>query len=159
MRELFSILLKAPDGMRASDALQALAARVTLTPYEAASYESGGRRFEKIVRFATVDCVKAGWLVKDKGIWTVTEEGQRAYIELPDPEAFYRRACKLYAEWKTAQPDADVRPAAPTGTGEEVSETTAKAVSVTYGGGGTGVGGDLIVPAGDEPVRLPGSRG
>jgi restriction system protein len=109
-----------------------LAARVTLTPYEAASYESGGRRFEKIVRFATVDCVKAGWLLKDKGIWSITEEGQKAYAELPDPEAFYRRACKLYAEWKAAQPDADVGPTAPAGTSDEASETIAKAVSVTY---------------------------
>jgi restriction system protein len=132
LRELFSILLKAPDGLRASDALQSLAARVTLTPYEAASYESGGRRFEKIVRFATVDCVKAGWLVKDKGIWSITEEGQTAYKELPDPEAFYRRACKLYAEWKAAQPDADVGPAVTAGPGIEAAETIAKAVSVTY---------------------------
>ena len=64
LRELFNILMAEPDGVQASAALQALAARITLTPYEADSFESGGRRFEKIVRFATVDCVKAGWLVK-----------------------------------------------------------------------------------------------
>jgi restriction system protein len=87
LRELFNILIAEPDGVQASAALQALAGRVTLTPYEADSYDSGGRRFEKIVRFATVDCVKAGWLVKDKGIWSITEEGRKAYIELPDPEA------------------------------------------------------------------------
>jgi hypothetical protein len=51
-------------------ALQTLSERVTLSPYEADTYESGGRRFDKIVRFATVDCVKAGWLEKNKGIWT-----------------------------------------------------------------------------------------
>nr|WP_289812093.1 hypothetical protein [Xanthomonas arboricola] len=38
-----------------------------LTEYEAGDYETGGRRFEKIVRFSTVAPVKAGWLVKDKG--------------------------------------------------------------------------------------------
>ena len=68
LRELFSILMAAPEGMRASEALQELASRFTLTPFEASNYESGSRRFEKIVRFATVDCVKAGWLVKDKGV-------------------------------------------------------------------------------------------
>ncbi len=88
LRELFSILMAAPEGLRASEALQQLACRFTLTPFEAANYESGSRRFEKIVRFATVDCVKAGWLVKDKGIWTITEAGQAAHAELPDPEAF-----------------------------------------------------------------------
>lgn len=132
LRELFSILIAEPSGLQASAALQALASRVTLTPYEADSYESGGRRFEKIVRFATVDCVKAGWLVKDKGIWTITEEGRKAHLELPDPEAFYRQACKLYAEWRAAQPDAEPVAAIGTSAGAEEPDTTAKSVSVTY---------------------------
>ena len=66
LRVLFGLLRTAPDGLQASAALRQLAARVQLTPYEAGDYESGGRRFEKIVRFATVDCVKAGWLSKHK---------------------------------------------------------------------------------------------
>jgi len=132
LRELFSILMVAPDGLQASAALQTLAGRVTLTPYEADSYNSGGRRFERIVRFATVDCVKAGWLLKDKGIWSVTEEGRNAYMELPDPEAFYRRACKLYAEWRAAQPDAEVGATAGAAAAVGELDTTAKAVSVTY---------------------------
>lgn len=37
LRELFNILMAAPEGLRASDALKALADRVTLTPYEADS--------------------------------------------------------------------------------------------------------------------------
>lgn len=41
LRELFDILMAAPEGLRASDALKALAGRVTLTPYEADSYDSG----------------------------------------------------------------------------------------------------------------------
>lgn len=134
LRELFKILMATTDGMRASEALQILASRFTLTPYEADNYESGSRRFEKIVRFATVDCVKAGWLVKDKGIWSITDEGRAAHAELTDPEAFYKRACKLYAEWKAAQPDAET--SAMTGVSvansiEDV-ENTAKAVSVTF---------------------------
>lgn len=100
-----------------------------MTPYEADSYESGGRRFEKIVRFATVDCVKAGRLIKDKGIWSVTDEGRDAYEMLPDGEAFYRRACKLYAEWEAAQSNVEV---SATVTGSEQHEATDKAVSVTY---------------------------
>ncbi|MGM9482051.1 restriction endonuclease [Roseateles sp. NT4] len=134
LRELFSILMAVPEGMRASDALQLLSSRFTLSPYEADNYESGSRRFEKIVRFATVDCVKAGWLVKDKGIWSITDEGRAAYAELSDPEAFYKRACKLYAEWKAAQPDAEVSvaaAAASTTVADDV-DSTAKSVSVTF---------------------------
>jgi restriction system protein len=72
LRKLFEILMSASSGMQAKDALHALTQRVQLTPYEAGEYTEG-RRFERIVRFATVDCVKAGWLVKHKGQWTVTE--------------------------------------------------------------------------------------
>lgn len=135
LRELFKILMAATDGMRGSEALQLLAGRFTLTPYEADNYESGSRRFEKIVRFATVDCVKAGWLVKDKGIWSITDEGRAAHAALTDPEAFYKRACKLYSEWKAAQPDAE---SSSTAAGNSAPilvddvETTAKAVSVTF---------------------------
>lgn len=137
LQELFTILLASPTGLPARDALHQLAAKVTLTPYEAGDFESGGRRFEKIVRFATVDCVKAGWLIKEKGTWSVTDAGQQALGDYPEPEAFYRRAVKLYAEWKASQPNADpsdsvtnvLMPA------DEIStslDTSAKAVSVTF---------------------------
>ncbi len=133
LRELFSILMAAPEGLRASDALQALTGRFTLTPYEADHYESGARRFEKIVRFATVDCVKAGWLVKDKGIWTVTEVGRKAHVSMGDPEVFYRRACKLYAEWRAAQPDAESTNVAVSTMADPLDQdNTAKAVSITF---------------------------
>jgi restriction system protein len=133
LRELFNILMPTPNGLRASEALQKLSERVTLTPYEADSYESGGRRFDKIVRFATVDCVKAGWLVKDKGIWSITDEGRKVHSELMDPEAFYRQAVKLYKAWRTAQPDAEPLPAADARDAEPLdTDNAAKGVSITF---------------------------
>lgn len=133
LRELFNILTLTPDGVRASEALQALSERVKLTPYEADSYESGGRRFDKIVRFATVDCVKAGWLVKDKGIWSITDDGRKAHAELADPEAFYRQAVKLYNAWRSAQPDAEPLPVVGAGDGDPLdTDNVVKAVSITY---------------------------
>lgn len=137
LRELFAILLATPAGLPAREALQQLAARVTLSPYEADNYESGGRRFEKIVRFATVDCVKAGWLIKEKGTWSVTEEGRQALDTFPEPDTFYRRAVKLYAEWKASQPNADPSDAVtnifkPADEISDEADTSAKAVSVTF---------------------------
>lgn len=108
LRALFEILIGHPDGMQARDALAALRSQATLTPYEAGFYESGGTRFEKIVRFSTVDAVKAGWLIKQRGRWLVTEEGKVAMGAFPDPEAFYRRAVKLYMEWRNATPQEPV---------------------------------------------------
>jgi restriction system protein len=105
IRTLFRILIDQAEGMRAADALKSLEKAVELTEYESGDYGSGGRRFERIVRFGTVAAVKAGWLVKHKGMWTVSEEGRAAFQSIPDPETFYRRADKLYWAWRKAQPD------------------------------------------------------
>lgn len=131
LRKLFEILMLHPDGLQASEAMRQLSAKVQLSAYEAGEYESGGQRFDKIVRFATVDCVKAGWMAKQKGIWSITDEGRNAYVLYPDPEAFYGRACKLYAEWRASQPDA--QPAgADTASVENPEDAGAKAVSITF---------------------------
>ena len=104
LRKLFEVLMAQPEGLRAKDALAQLASRVELSDYEAGSYLDGHRRFEKIVRFATVDMVKAAWMQKNKGIWAVTEEGRAAFGRITDPEAFYKEGARLYREWKARQP-------------------------------------------------------
>lgn len=104
IRKLFEILHSHPDGLRAAKVLEILANQIQLTPYEAGDFESGGRRFERIVRFGTVVCVKAGWLIKQKGVWSVTEQGVAALNAHIDPEKFYREAGRLYKKWKKAQP-------------------------------------------------------
>lgn len=69
--------MDAPEGLPAADVLKALEKRVPPTPDEQEDYASspGVRRYEKVVRFATIGPVKAGWLVKNKGIWTLTDDG------------------------------------------------------------------------------------
>jgi restriction system protein len=104
LKMLFELLMAHPDGMKAKEALTALKSKVELTQYEKGEYSSGGGlRFDKIVRFATVDCVKAGWLLKEKGVWTVTEAGIKAYSQYKSPEEFYRKAQRLYREWKKSR--------------------------------------------------------
>ncbi len=103
LRRLFEILSANGDGMQARDAIKAVMDSVKLTPYELGDYESGSQRVDTIIRFATVDCVKAGWMIKQKGRWSLTDEGKAAYKKFADPEAFYKRAVKLYHDWKDAQ--------------------------------------------------------
>jgi restriction system protein len=125
LRTLFEILVKYPDGLQARDALKELESRTTLSDYEAGDYESGGRRFEKIVRFATVDCVKAGWLLKQRGRWMVTEAGRAAYSKYSDSEVFYVEATRLYRLWKRSQVDDD-------DVEEESKGNTFREVSITF---------------------------
>ncbi len=127
IRGLFEILIQHPEGMQARDAIDQLARRVTLTEHEQGSYDSGTRRFDKIVRFGTVDCVKAGWLQKSKGRWIVTDAGRDALKTYPNADAFYGRALELYRAWRAAQP-------AVVAEDEQESEAIggARAVSITF---------------------------
>jgi hypothetical protein len=135
LRRLFEILMQAPDGIPAGEAMKCLESVVPPTPYEQGEFPSGGRRFDKIVRFATVDCVKAGWLAKHKGVWLVTEAGRQAHKSFVDPEGLYRQAVKLYQAWKASQPGASGEAATATLPAEAASlEDTAveKSAGVTY---------------------------
>jgi restriction system protein len=128
LRTLFDLLAKQSDGMLARDAIHALQSRFTLTDYENGEYESGGRRFDKIIRFATVDTVKAGWMVKNKGRWTLTDEGRTALATYKDPETFAKKALQLYNEWRKSQPSTDAESTEP----EDNEKATDKQVSVTF---------------------------
>jgi len=131
LRKLFDILEQSPEGIPASAALEQLAKSVQLTDYEAGNYAKGARRFEKIVRFATVDCVKAGWLVKHKGTWTLTEAGIEAHQTLTDPEAFYKEAVRLYRVWKKGHDISEDEPANPL-SGQDEAEDADKASAITF---------------------------
>jgi len=105
LQELFKILLENQDGISARDAIEQLINRIELTVHEKGEYESGSRRFDKILRFSTIDAVKAGWMRKNRGIWTITEEGAAALQTTPNSDDFYREASRLYRKWKKLQID------------------------------------------------------
>jgi len=109
LRVVFKLLMDKPDGLPAKDILAELPKAIPLTEYESGYYPSSlnAQRYEKIVRFATIDLVKAGWLVKNKGRWFITEEGKVAYKKFSDPEEFYKEAVRLYHEWKKSRIDED----------------------------------------------------
>lgn len=115
---VFDLLRGQSDGMPAKDVLARLRERVPPTPFEASEYPNrpGVVRFEKIVRFSTIPFVKAGWLVKTKGTWSVTEEGLEAMRQHPDPEEFMREAVAAYRRWKRDRAEAEA------GDEEEIGE-------------------------------------
>ncbi len=127
-RGVFRILLDFPDGLPAREVLERLEQIVQLTEFEKSDYPNrpGVRRFEKIVRFATIAPVKAGWLIKSRGRWTLTDEGREAYQKFQDPEKFVREGGRLYKQWAESRPDAVAEVSedepATTGTFEEAEE-------------------------------------
>lgn len=102
LQELFKVLSSRPDGVQAHEAIESVARKLGLTDHEKGEYESGARRFDKILRFATVGTVKAGWMIKSKGIWFITEKGEEALQKFGDSENFYREAMRLYRQWRSS---------------------------------------------------------
>ena len=94
MRGVFKLLLAHPEGLPAKSILEKLAEIVPPTEFEKTTYprRPDVRRYEKIVRFSTIGPVKAAWLLKNKGLWTLTDLGRRAYEQFPDPEQFMTEA-------------------------------------------------------------------
>ena len=105
LQQLFNLLVKNPDGIQAHEAIETMVNSLELTEHEQGEYESGGRRFDKILRFTTIDAVKAGWMRKNKGIWTITDEGKEALVTFSNPEDFHREASRLFRKWKKSQVD------------------------------------------------------
>lgn len=107
VRGVFEILRKHPDGLPASEVLRRMPDVVAPTDFESTDYPNrpGVRRYEKMIRFATIAPVKAGWMVKSKGNWQLTSEGAKALAQFQDPERFENEARRLYKAWSANQPD------------------------------------------------------
>lgn len=132
VRKVIDVLKDHPEGLQAKDVLKQVEDSLTLTPFEQSTYPNNPnvRRFEKIVRFATIGPVKAGWILKSKGRWLVTEQGLKAYKEFKDPEKFTSEVRRLYRQWAANRPDPidevaeeEAEVADVTGTFEEAEES------------------------------------
>lgn len=104
---VLKLLASNPEGVRAKDVIARCAEQMTLTPFEQSEFPDrpGARRFDWILRFKSIPLVKAGWLVKSGGTWTITPEGKKALAEFKTPEAIRKASSAKYREWKIAQPD------------------------------------------------------
>jgi len=63
-------------------------ARVPLNDHERELLSGGIPRGHKTLTTATAKLVKAGWLVKGRSGWSITDDGQRATVAFADPAAF-----------------------------------------------------------------------
>lgn len=78
--------------------------RVQLSAFDRHVYEKTGYvRWESVLLLYSIDCVKAGFLVKARGQWHITPEGEAA-ANLAGPE-FLDRAQRAYRAWRATQKD------------------------------------------------------
>ncbi|WP_461189285.1 pullulanase X25 domain-containing protein [Arthrobacter sp. Z4-13] len=108
------------DALNAGQVLAEATARVPFNDHERELLSGGIPRGHKTLTSATAKLVKAGWLVKGRTGWTITEDGMRATVAYPDPVSF---ATALDAG--TPVPADTQVPTAPAGFVRPVSAATA----------------------------------
>lgn len=133
---LFRILAEESDGLQAKDAIGRVEVRMDLTPFERSTFPNNPDlvRFPKLLRFSTISAVKAGWLRKKGGVWTLTDEGYAALQDFPDPAALYAESWRLYKDWKASQPEPDQADASDGGGISAGAVAPAVSIDATEGG-------------------------
>lgn len=93
-------VLKENDGEMASALLmETLSKRVNLDDWARGTLEKTGNiRWQSILHFYSIDLIKAGYLLKKKGVWYLTPEGEKA-IDKGEKELL-KSAQNLYRIWK-----------------------------------------------------------
>lgn len=94
----FKILKTAGGHLPGKEVIDKIEEKVEFTEWEKEKYEKTGYiRWQSILHFYSVDCVKAGFLLKKKGVWYLTDEGEKA-MELGQVELL-RKASLEYRKW------------------------------------------------------------
>lgn len=94
----FKILKEAGGELRGKEVLARIGATVEFDDYESHRYEKTGNiRWRSVLHFYSIDCIKAGYMRKQKGTWILTAEGAEA-MKL-GPEKLLQSATNKYREW------------------------------------------------------------
>lgn len=94
--------LKARGGQaKPKDLFAAVEPKLDLTPYEQERTSSGVRRWISHLRFYSIDFVKAGFLIKSGGYWSLTPEGEKLLESAPG--GLFKAAQQGYAKYKRAR--------------------------------------------------------
>jgi len=98
----FELLRDAGGEMSRKELLSKMTAEIDFNEWERENYESNGQpRWLTVFLFYTVDCLKAGYLIKNKGTWILTPEGEDA-MSLGS-YGLIDAASKAYKHWERQQ--------------------------------------------------------
>lgn len=97
-------ILKARGGEApGKDVVEEIEKTVELDDWAKSTYEKTGKiRWQSILHFFSIDLIKAGFLVKKKGVWYLTPEGDAA-LSLGEVELL-ATANQAYRSWREANP-------------------------------------------------------
>ena len=96
---MFKILVESGKEMPLRDLLKKVEEKVELDEWAKASYEKSGYvRWQSILHFFSIDCLKAGFLIKKQGVWYITPEGEEALKLIPIDmlETYFKHSRKRF---------------------------------------------------------------
>ncbi|MEO8087281.1 MAG: winged helix-turn-helix domain-containing protein [Bacteroidota bacterium] len=98
----FQLLKDAGSSMSRKSMIAKMTEAIDFTEWEKEKYESSDSPcWERIFSFYTIPVVKAGFLQKSKGIWTLTSEGENAFKK--DADEMINLAVALYKIWSKSK--------------------------------------------------------
>jgi restriction system protein len=101
LRIVFVRLWHEGSGLSVGDIMAYVPRATPLTDYEKEDFPATHTpRYARVIRLATIPYVKAGWLMKNKGRWFLTDEGKRACKSFTSADAFYQEAGRMFDEWR-----------------------------------------------------------
>lgn len=107
--EGFKILKAAGGQLPSKDIFFKIKENIQFSEWENGTYEKTGYvRWESIFRFYSINCVKAGFIRKNRRIWYLTEEGEKA-ISLGEVGLF-NAIKKAYKEWASNEKAGNEKP-------------------------------------------------
>lgn len=112
----FQILQERGGELAGRDIIAEIERRVSLDDWATQTYEKTGYvRWQSVLHFFSIDCIKAGFLLKKKGVWYLTNEGEQA-LTLGEV-GLLNAAVEAYRVWREKnQPTTEPK------NGDEVTE-------------------------------------
>lgn len=99
--ETFKILQEEGGQLSGREVMERIRLRLPFNDWEKGVYEKTGYiRWESILHFFTIDCIKAGYLRKVKGTWYLTVEGEEAFKKY-GPVELLESATEAYKKWRS----------------------------------------------------------
>jgi restriction system protein len=104
LHAVLQILSDSGGRLPSKDVINKAGEVVKPTPEESVVYpHSGNIRWKSVLHLQSIGFVKAGFIQKRKGIWYLTEEGEKARSF--SPKELRKEMMKRYMDWKANQPD------------------------------------------------------
>lgn len=96
--EAMNVLVESGGELRLREIIEKVENRIELDEWAREVYEKTGYvRWHSMLHFFSIDCVKAGFLVKKRGVWFITPEGKDALAL--GPVGLLNQATKSYRDW------------------------------------------------------------